>query len=235
MKNPLHVNTINNTIKDVYEINEPNVLGLDSRVLIVQTKRKKIVCKFDTEPMCRRDRYVSNIIRRAGIKMPLMKIYEHNGVCFTAYEYNPNMTLAEWIDLGMPRKLAYNIYCDAFDTIYKISQIPVPQQKRTREMFASDQDFTFNKILGTNVALYHNDLHSGNILVDENWNFDRLIDVSAITLTTPNMFLARSWIKYPAMEFENLLQHWGKISNTKMDAKRIADIRTITQTRGKIR
>lgn len=235
MKKPIHINAINNTIKDVCEINEPNVLGLDSRVLIVRTKRKKIVCKFDTEPMCRRDRYVSNIIRRAGIKMPLMKIYEHNGVYFTAYEYNPNMTLAEWIDLGMPRKLAYNIYCNAFDTIYKISQIPVPQQKRTREMFASDQDFTFNKILGTNVALYHNDLHPGNILVNDNLDFDGLIDVSAITLTTTNMFLARAWIKYPAAEFENLLQHWAKISGTDMDKKRVNDIRTITKTRGKIR
>ncbi len=235
MKNPKYVNAIQNTIKNLEYIYEPNVLGLDSRVLIAQTNNQKIVCKFDAEPMCRRDRYVSNIMRRNGISVPAMKIYEHNGVYFTAYKYNPNKTLAEWIDLGLPRELAYDIYCDAFDTIYKISQIPVPPQKRSREMFASAQDFMFNKILGTNVALYHNDLHSGNILVNENLDFDGLIDVSAITLTTTNMFLARAWIKYPAAEFENLLQHWAKISGTDMDAKRINDIRTITQTRGKIR
>ena len=235
MIKPAYVSAIKHSIKNVYDIREPNVLGLDSRVLIAQTPKQKIVCKFDTKSMCRRDRYVSKIIQRAGIKIPNMKIFEHDGICFTAYKYNPNKTLAEWIEMGLPRELVYDIYCDAFDVIYKISQIPVPPQKRPREMFAAPQDFMFNKILGTNVALYHNDLHSGNILVDNNWNFDGLIDVSAITLTTPNMFLARAWIKYPAMEFEDMLQHWGKISGTDMDEKRIADIRAITQTRGKIR
>ncbi len=235
MKNPAYVRAIKNTIKNVHDIIEPNVLGLDSRVLIAHTPKKNIVCKFDNETMCRRDRYVSNIMRGNGIKMPTMKIYEHNGVYFTAYKYNPNKTLAEWIDLGLPRELAYDIYCDAFDTIYKISQIPVPPQKRSREMFASARDFMFNKILGTNVALYHNDLHSGNILVDDNLNFNGLIDISAITLTTTNMFLARAWIKYPADDFPELLGHWAKISGQVMDEKRICDIRTITQTRGKIR
>lgn len=235
MRNPKYVNAIKNTIKNLEYITEPNVLGLDSRVLIAKTKNKKIVCKFDTKPMCRRDRYVSNIIRRSGIKMPTMKIYEHNGVYFTTYEYNPSKTLAEWIDLGLPCELVYDIYCDAFNTIYKISQIPVPPQKRSREMFASAQDYMFNNILGTNVALYHNDLHSGNILVNENLDFDGLIDVSAITLTTTNMFLARAWFKYPANNFINVLQHWEKISGTDMNEKRIEDIRVISQTRGKIR
>lgn len=235
MKNPEYVRAIENSLKNVSDITEPDVLGLDSRVLIAQTPKQKIVCKFDDESMCRRDRYVSNIIRRAGIKMPEMKIYENNGQYFTAYKYNPNKTLAEWIGMGLPREAAYDIYCDAFDTVYKISQIPVPPQKSTPNMFASEQDFMFNKILGTNVALYHNDLHSGNILVNENLDFDGLIDVSAITLTTTNMFLARAWIKYPAINFEDVLQYWGKISGTIMDEKRIADIRTITETRGKIR
>ncbi|MBO7656500.1 MAG: hypothetical protein J6S80_02110 [Alphaproteobacteria bacterium] len=235
MKNPEYVRAIENSLKNVSDITEPDVLGLDSRVLIAQTPKQKIVCKFDDESMCRRDRYVSNIIRRAGIKMPEMKIYENKGRYFTAYKYNPNKTLAEWIDLGLPRELAYDIYCDAFDTIYKISQIPVPPQKSTPNMFASDQDFMFHQLLGTSVALYHNDLHSGNILVTDDFHFDGLIDVSAITLTTTNMFLARAWIKYPAINFEDVLQYWGKISGTIMDEKRIADIRTITETRGKIR
>ena len=172
MKNPEYVHAIENSLKNVSDIIEPNVLGLDSRVLIAQTPKQKIVCKFDDESMCRRDRYVSNIIRRAGIKMPEMKIYENKGRYFTAYKYNPNKTLAEWIEMGLPREVAHDIYCDAFDTIYKISQIPVPPQKSTPNMFASNQDFMFHQLLGTSVALYHNDLHSGNILVTDDFHFD---------------------------------------------------------------
>lgn len=235
MKNPTYVHAIKNTIKNVHDITEPDVLGLDSRVLIAHTPNKKIICKFDNETMCHRDRYVSNAMRRAGIRTPKMQINNHNGVYFTTYEYNPNKTLAEWLDLGFPRDLVHNIYHDAFDMIYKISQISVPPCKQTREMFASNQDFMFNKILGTNVALYHNDLHAGNIIISNDWRFDGLIDISAITLTTTNMFLARAWIKYPAGDFPELIEHWAKISGQVMDKKRICDIRTITQTRGKIR
>lgn len=235
MKNPAYVNAIKNTIKNVYDITEPNVLGLDSRVLIAHTPNKKIVCKFDNEMMCRRDRYVSNIIYRAGINTPKTQIKNHNGVHFVTYEYNPNKTLAEWLDLGFPRDLVHNIYCDAFKMIYKISRVSVPPRKQTREMFASDQDFTFNKILGTNVAMYHNDLHAGNIIISDDWCFDGLIDISAITLTTTNMFLARAWIKYPADDFPNMLKYWAQISGQEMDEKRVEYIHTITKTRGKIR
>ena len=102
-------------------------------------------------------------------------------------------------------------------------------------MFASNQDFAFNKILGTNVALYHNDLHAGNIIISNDWHFDGLIDISAVTLTTTNMFLARTWIKYPANDFPDMLKYWAQISGQEMDEKRVECIHTITQTRGKIR
>lgn len=233
MKNPKFVKAIKNTFPGVYDITEPDVLGINSNTLIAHTPKKKIVCKFDKEPVCRHDRYISEKLRKNDICVPNIKIANCDGLFFTTYEYNPNNTLAEWIKLGLPRDLIFSIYCDAMDAVYKISQVKIPAQKMSHDMFNSHQDFIANKIFNMPMELYHNDLHAGNILLGVRWEFVGLIDMASVSMTTLNTFLASVAVKYPYYCSENdfwgLVKHWGKISGQDIDRERFKSICNMIQ------
>lgn len=235
MKNPKFVKAIKNNFPGVYDITEPNVLGINSNILIAHTPKKKIVCKFDKESVCRHDRYVSEKLRKNDICVPNIKIANYDGLFFTTYEYNPNKTLAEWIKLGLPRDLIFSIYCDAMDVVYKISNVNIPNQKMSYDMFNSHQDFIANKIFDMPMKLYHNDLHAGNILLGPRWEFAGLLDMASVSMTTLNTFLASVAVKYPCYcsetDFWGLVKHWEKISGQSIERERFKSICNMIQPR----
>ncbi len=160
--------------------------------------------------------------------MPNIKIANYDGLFFTTYEYNPNKTLAEWIKSGLPRDLIFSIYCDAMDVVYKISNVTIPIQKMSRDMFNSHQDFIANKFFDIPMKLYHNDLHAGNILLGPRWEFAGLLDMASVSMTTLNTFLASVAVKYPyycsKTDFWGLVKHWEKISGQRIDRERFKSI-----------
>lgn len=229
-----YTNAITYNIKNVQNVEPLHHGKLTDNILLATTSRKKLVCKFDDLNSCRHDVFVSKILNANGINVPKTKIKKHEDLCFTVYEYQPGRTLYDLINNGMPANEIGKIYGEAFNTVYKMSQIPVNPKRWGRNMFASDKEFLFYKILDTKMGFFHNDLHAGNILVSDDGHVAGLLDTNAITLSTSNMFLARTWIKYPYEDFAYLLKYWAKISGQKMDAERADKIFTLTQTMARV-
>ena len=211
--------------KGVQSIEEPIHSGQDARVLIVRTPKKSVVCKFDHPNICRHDVYVSKLLRANNIPVPNVQFSKYGETIFTNYDFIPNHTLEDFLVADVPPKFTETVYRGAMDTIYQISQIYVNANDMPPYMFASQSEYALSRIFDTTVALYHNDLHAGNILVSSDGKFAGLLDINAVTLGGQDTFLARAWTRYPINNFENMLAHWGAISHQKMTAERIKRIR----------
>lgn len=225
------IDAIAANIANVQDIEEPVHSGPDARVLIARTPKKSVVCKFDHPNICRHDVVVSKLLRAKNIPVPNVQIRKYGGTIFTTYDFIPNHTLEDFLVAGAPREFAESVYRGAMDTIYQISQIRVNAADMPPYMFATQSEYTFSRMFGAKVALYHNDLHAGNILVSNSGKFGGLLDVNSITLGGQDVFLARAWTRYPADNFEDLLAYWGEISHQKMNTERIDRIRAMTAQR----
>lgn len=230
MENQDYMNAITNNIKNVKDIQSLNHGQLTDGLLLVTTPHKKLVCKFDELNACRHDAYISKLLNANGVNVPKTQVKKSDDLCFTVYEYNPGRTLYELINDGLPYNKINKIYSESLNTVYKISQIPVNPKRWGKPMFASSKEFLLYKLFDMDMRLFHNDLHAGNILVADNGHVSGLLDVNAITLSTSNTFLARTWIKYPYEDFDKILKHWANISGQKMDPERVDKIFTLTQT-----
>ena len=155
MENNSYTDAITGTIKNVQDIKPLLHGGFTDNILLVTTPKKNFVCKFDDLAMCRHDVFVSKILNANGIKSPNIRIKKHNDLPFTVYEYNPNKTLYELICDGLPTNKIGKIYFEAFDTIYKMSQIPVNPKRWGAPMFASPKEFLFYKMFDMKMGLIY--------------------------------------------------------------------------------
>ncbi len=221
---------------DAADIRRPAVSGIGAHVFLADVGPCKTrVYKFNTREIIHRNHVLSQTLALADVPTPRTTPHSYMGAYFESYEYCPDKTLCEHICNGMTDAQVFNVYRDAIHVQAKISKIKLDQiDLRTNQFFyqvasrnLGDRSRqwaarAYIKALAT-ISRYgpqvflHNDVHMGNILVDDNCNFTRLIDMDSIAFCNENYSVMQMLRAYPLDNVDELMDYYENEMGRKLN------------------
>lgn len=226
---------IHSVYPNAYNIRQPYVLGRISPVFICDTMSGPVVCKFNDRDVINRNYHMSALLNLADIPVPQTLPHSFCGAHFESYDYCPDKTLYERILSGASDAQIFQVYQQAFEIQKNIMQInprdiDLKWGKYAHETFAINQRAVLPPVLariygviykalsyGGQMRLQHNDLWKKNILVDENFNLTRLIDLDMIAVSNVNFSAMQMLCRYPLNNYDEIIQCYEDTLATKLN------------------
>ena len=166
---------------DTQAVVKPMILGMVRDVFIAESPNGKYVCRFLDKPVAEHNLQISNILTQHNIPVPKVSIHNCGNYWCETYPFIPGKTLYERILEGISCQKLDDIYEQIINMSYKISDIscsnivniPVPLTSKFKRKTLAMLNPSQKK------CLCHMDLHSKNIVLDENDNLRAIIDLDA--------------------------------------------------------
>ncbi len=215
---------IHSVYPNAYNIRQPYVLGRISPVFICDTISGPVVCKFNDSNIINRNYYISELLNLVDVPVPQTMPHSFCGAHFESYNYCPDKTLYEHIRSGLSDTQIFRIYQQVFEIQKNIMQInprdiKLDWGKFAHETFLVNQRAVLPPVLaeiygviyktlscGGQMFLQHNDLWKKNMLVDNNFNLTRLVDLDMIAVSNVNFSATQMLCRYPLNNYDELIE-----------------------------
>ncbi len=230
---------IKNAFPNSWNLRTPHVPGGVSPVFMCDTPCGTYVCRFSDYDIVFRNHRASNLLALHDIPTPRTTIHAYLDSWFESYEYCPSPTFFERAEKSMSDAEIFDIYKQATDIQRQISDIPPADFKPERgkymhEIFTTTQKMRVHPILahtygfvhrmfsnnGT-MRIFHNDLNSKNILVDDNLCVSRLIDLDAIALCNESFSVLMTLRTYPLNNYDEYMDYYEDTMQRRINRRAI--------------
>lgn len=146
---------------------------------------KKFICRLSQKNTALHNLHVSSLLNNHDIKVPEVSVYcfdnEYDDEYYETYPFIKGKTLYERQQEGLSKEKRTNVYKQLFNISYKISQIGFDfNTKPDISLLTKLQTMFFKLFNSGDTLLYHTDLHSQNVILDENDNVSALLDLDAV-------------------------------------------------------
>lgn len=225
-------NAIRNVFPDATDIRLPDVCGCVSPVFFCNASNKALVCKFNNPNILMRNALVSQVLNNHDIPAPRTAVHNHGTAWFESYDYCADRTLFEHVNANM----SYADTIAAFENMlrleHKMSMIDVHEFNPARYRYFYEVDRSNHRmvyhsslalfyssivyLLGQygKKRLYHNDMHSKNVLINGRSDISRVLDLDAVALGNETYCLTMLLRHYegPESDYTHLLNFYEELT-----------------------
>lgn len=220
---------------DSWNLRVPPVLGTVCPVFFCDTPTGTRVCRFSDYDIVFRNRRISHLMSLYDIPVPQTQVHAYLDTWFESYDYCASPTFYECSVAGMSDADIFNVYKRATDIQHKIADVPLAdfnpgRRKYMYEVFSATQKMRVHPVLayvyGTvhrlfstrgSVRVLHNDLNRKNILVDDNLDVPRILDLDAIALCNESFSVLMTLRTYPLTNISEYLDYYEDTMERKLN------------------
>jgi hypothetical protein len=150
-------------------------------VYIVENSGNKYICRFSNKNIAQHNLKVSKTLIAHDIPVPKVSVYNFGDCWCENYPLICGKTLHERLIEGLSGEKLDNIYQQLFEILYKISLVPYDDiPPISISVVSKSIRKTFDIFNPAPTKLCHSDLHSKNIILNEQDNVRALIDLDAV-------------------------------------------------------
>lgn len=234
----------------------PTICGTKQNVIFADINNKTHVFKFGNPAIIKKNAAISKTYLDFGIPVPRITMEQHQDLFFEEYEVLAGKTLFEAINEGMPEDKIKHIYREILKNIAKM-QLILPyalrnQQNNSIHLVAREHVTNVNNAVLGNIcmaliyivnlgkqqdtAVLHSDITPKNVVVSSDGHLVGFLDLDSVAVANINYTFGAMASKYQQMGFDisELCDYFEKISNTKLNRKRIFAIATANNFAKKI-
>ena len=186
-KKDKHIYAIKQIYKNAESISGVNIAGYIHDVYIVKDSGQKYICRFSDKITAQYDLHISKLLLSNNICVPNISVHKFQDLYFETYNFISGKTFHERIIEGISDESKDRIYKQLFNLSVKISKIPYrPIKSPNESVWLKCLRSLFHTINAHEKrTLCHFDLHTKNVILDNNDNVMALIDLDSINLYKP--------------------------------------------------
>lgn len=196
-------NAISHVLRGVYQIKTPTISGTQRNVFFVKTSEGDFVAKFGCRDIVFKNCFVAHLASRHGIFVPDISMAEYKGQWIEIYPMFPEKTLFEHIREGMSEKTVRLAFENMLTQFVRMGSIQVPknqQENKSLHIHNSTYEHTkntngtamamtlrpivymLNRGRDRNIGLYHSDMTTKNVIVNEKGSIVSIIDLDSMAI-----------------------------------------------------